>query len=97
MDNVLIDEAFRKIFLIQALNNLFGIAIGMAGYGSIGFTNMIWVIIVSALISLIILISLNNKGRSFSSSEEKISGNNIKNSIAIFISYRFEPWWAFFP
>ncbi|MDE9495820.1 MFS transporter [Xenorhabdus bovienii] len=96
VDNILIDEAFRKIFLIQALNNLFGIAIGMAGYGSIGFTNMIWVIIVSALISLIILISLNNKGRSFSSSEEKISGNNIKNSMAIFISYRFEPWWAFF-
>ncbi|MBD2783823.1 MFS transporter [Xenorhabdus sp. DI] len=93
VDNDFIVEAFRKTFLIQASNNLFGIAIGMLGYQSIGFENMMWVIVVLSLISFIILLSLDCKGQSISF-EKSPADYNIKKSIAIFMRYRFEPWWA---
>ncbi|OTA21031.1 MFS transporter [Xenorhabdus beddingii] len=94
VENNAIVEVFRKTFLIQSVNNLFGIAIGMVGYQSIGFENMIWSIVMLSLISLIILISLDCKGAPFFS-EQSFPNNSLKDSIAIFMNYRFEPWWAF--
>ncbi|MDC9594071.1 MFS transporter [Xenorhabdus sp. IM139775] len=94
VDNNFIVEAFRKTFLIQASNNLFGIAIGMGGYQSIGFENMMWVIVVLSSISFIILLSLNCTDKPVFL-ENPPSEYNIKKSISLFIRYRFEPWWAF--
>ncbi|PHM45032.1 MFS transporter [Xenorhabdus mauleonii] len=94
VDKNFITEAFRKTFLIQASNNLFGIAIGMGAYQWVGFENMIWAIILLSLASLVILHSISCKGIPVSSSPPP-SSNNMKNSIAIFMGYRFEPWWAF--
>ncbi|WP_319924916.1 hypothetical protein [Xenorhabdus littoralis] len=93
VDNKMIEKSFRQTFLIQASNNLFGIALGMAGYESIGITNMLWSITGASFIVILILSSLKNKGRYTYSGKSDTHGN-VNKTIKVFIGYRFEPYWA---
>ncbi|WP_323866126.1 MFS transporter [Xenorhabdus cabanillasii] len=93
VDNKMIEMSFRQTFLIQASNNLFGIALGMAGYESMGITNMMWGITGASFIVILILSSLKNKGKHTYSGKAD-THNNINKTIKVFIGYRFEPYWA---
>ncbi|PHM72395.1 MFS transporter [Xenorhabdus sp. KJ12.1] len=93
IDIKMIETSFRQTFLIQASNNLFGIAIGMVGYEFIGITNMMWIITGVSFIVIFILSLLKNKG-SYVYFGEDNHHNNIKKTIKLFIGYRFEPYWA---
>ncbi|CDG20876.1 Major facilitator superfamily (Mfs_1) transporter [Xenorhabdus poinarii G6] len=93
VDHKMMAASFRLTFLIQASNNLFGIALGIAGYQFIGIINMMWVITGASFIVVIILFSLKNKGCYIYSGKDPVS-DNIKKTIKIFMRYRFEPYWA---